>query len=150
MTPSLRDDTRDPPSIAADRAAVLEAAAALSDAERCELAAQFYRELVARHPRLRAFFADFDLGRQAQKLSSALQVLMRFAHDRQQLGREVIRLGMAHSRRGISYAEYAIFATVLANVLARRQSAVPFERAQQIWLEELTAIVEIMLIASDA
>jgi len=110
---------------------------------------EFYEELVGSHPHMAAYFSQLDLARQVRKLSATLQVLVAFADDRRALGAEVIRLGVAHSRRGIGEAEYGLFATTLADVLARRQTEVPFERARRLWLVELKAIMETMALVDN-
>jgi hemoglobin-like flavoprotein len=124
------------------------AVARLSDEERARMARELYCELLGRYPQLGTFFAHLDIDQQVRKLAAALELLALRAADRQLFGLHVIRIGIAHSQRGIGRAEYAMFARTLASVLARFQAELPLARAEHLWMVELSMIVDTMLAAS--
>ena len=131
---------------ATQRRKLVERARAWTDEERVALTGMFYEELVTHYPLLRPHFERIDLRTLARKLANALKRLLDLDDDRQMLGVEVLRLGAAHANRRLGPAEYRMFVTTLAHVLAQFQSEVPYQHARQIWQADLAAVVELMLV----
>lgn len=111
-----------------------------------EIARTFYRELGRRHPHIAQRFAGTDLDAQAGRLATMLRSIVGHAGNTQRLGVDAMRLGFRHAERGIDWSEYAQFSATLATILAERQTSVPLEAAQRLWIEELMAIAEVMLL----
>ena len=126
------------------------AVARLSDEERARMARELYSELLGCYPQLGTFFGNLDVDQQVRKLAAALDLLALRAADRQLFGLHVIRIGIAHTRRGIGRAEYVVFARTLASILARYQTELPSAHAEQLWMAELSMIVDTMLAASQS
>ncbi|MBS0373716.1 MAG: globin [Proteobacteria bacterium] len=122
---------------------------ARTEEELNELSVEFYSELLRRRPSLDRYFGANGADRQARKLAAALKLLRGFAKDPQGLGQEVIRLGISHRGRGIGLADYHAFAACLADVLALNQVLMPVREARGLWMHELSAIVEAMVIVAD-
>jgi hemoglobin-like flavoprotein len=106
----------------------------------------FYLQLLRRHPRMAGLLAGSDIEQQSATLASMLQALIEYADQPQELGVRAIKLGAAHASRGLRRQDYADFNETLSEVLAEWQSAVPVEVARRIWLADLNAVADIMLI----
>jgi len=132
-----------------ERGLLLAAVVGLSDAEREILVKRFYEALREASPRSRRHFDNLDPDRQAAKLGESLRVIAALAGNRQALGSEVIRLGIAHRQRMISEEDYRVFTNVLADALAKLPGPVPAARARAFWREELEAVSALMQIVGD-
>jgi hemoglobin-like flavoprotein len=121
----------------------------LTDEQIRAISVQFYEELGRRHPELRFHFATLDLDRLASKLVAMLRLVIAHRTDPTQLGASVIKVGVTHAGRGISRAEYGAFVATLADTLAAAQDRLPSDDVRSVWIDELSAVADLMLIVSD-
>jgi hemoglobin-like flavoprotein len=129
------------------RAALLRDSKKLMAERGAYIAWLFYVQLLRRHPRMAAVFACADIRQQAATLAAMLEFIIEYADHPRKLGGRAIGLGLSHASRGLVRQDYADFNETLAEVLADWQSALPVEEARRIWLADLNALAEVMLIA---
>jgi hemoglobin-like flavoprotein len=111
---------------------------------------RFYRALFGRHPRFAASFAKTSIEFQVQKLIVLLTTLARDPADRTALDLALCKMGAAHASRGISRTDFAEFVALLAEVLADAVADIHRGEVKEVWLRELSAVNEAMLLAVPA
>jgi hemoglobin-like flavoprotein len=132
------------------RRRVLLAATLQSHDEWTTIVRRFYRVLFMRHPRFAAAFDETPLEFQVQKLIVLLNTLARDPTDRSALDLALRKMGATHASRGITRTDFSEFVAILAEVLADAVADIHHGEVRQVWLRELAAVTDAMLLAAPA
>ena len=129
------------------RRRVLVEASLLTHDEWTRTVRNFYRIVLAHHPRLAVHFSAVNGDSQVQKLVALLTTLARDLPDRTTLDRVVFQMGTHHVALGIRHREFSEFVALLARILASSALARQDE-AYAVWYQELSAIAGAMLLTA--
>lgn len=136
--------------IAESRRRVLLAASLQTHDEWTTIVRRFYRTLLLRHPRFASLFTATPIEFQAQKLIVLLTTLARDPADRSALNLALGKMGAAHASRGITRTDFSEFVALLSEILADAVAAGERAEARDVWLRELRAVADAMLLAVPA
>ncbi|MBS0373713.1 MAG: globin [Proteobacteria bacterium] len=109
------------------------------------VARTFYAELFSRCPDLAKYFAGLDVESLAAKLWNVLRLVAAGDQSGVDLRAAATRVARRHEIRGVAPSHYALFTSVLVDVLAHCQRTLPPEVARGIWSKELEPITAMIM-----